>query len=486
MYCRISLDSTGEGLGVQRQQEACRAWADARGWSVAEVYVDNSISASKPEVNRPAYRRMLRDLEDGTRDAVVAYAPDRLTRQTRQLLDLVELAQAKDFPIGTVQGELDLATPQGRTMALIAARFAQQEAEQKGERQRVANAQRLKAGKAYGRKRVFGWADKAKTELHPVEAPALQKACADILAGKSTAEIAAEWNEHGPAPLGKTMRSENPRWWNSTVYTVLTRPANAGIVTYKGEEVPEVEAEWVPIVSRETYVAVKAKMGQAEPVKRRKPHKYLLTGLITCAKCGVWMNASNRQTGPAYLCSSAHCYSSIQQHIAEEEVTRYVVGALNSMKPSQLLPDEDRRRQASISAELLELEQERFDVASMKLALKSRAALLEDIDKRETELREKLSQLTRGNALGEAVAHVLPWVSGGKLDMPTAAASLAAVRDAFDGLSLSQKRLIVSAVGEYAILDGRQKKRVRIFPKDPRTGEVSKYSIDEDPHALES
>ncbi|HEY2043523.1 MAG TPA: recombinase family protein, partial [Jatrophihabitans sp.] len=45
IYARVSLDATGEGLAVERQQEACQALAVARGWTVVETIVDNSISA---------------------------------------------------------------------------------------------------------------------------------------------------------------------------------------------------------------------------------------------------------------------------------------------------------------------------------------------------------------------------------------------------------------------------------------------------------
>ncbi len=52
IYCRISLDRDQEQLGVQRQEKDCRELAERLGWTVAKVYTDNSISASK-DVERP-------------------------------------------------------------------------------------------------------------------------------------------------------------------------------------------------------------------------------------------------------------------------------------------------------------------------------------------------------------------------------------------------------------------------------------------------
>ena len=84
IYLRISLDKTGEELGVDRQREDCEEIARQRGWKVVETYVDNSISASKRTVRRPAYDRMVADHAAGKFQALVCWDLDRLTRQPRQ------------------------------------------------------------------------------------------------------------------------------------------------------------------------------------------------------------------------------------------------------------------------------------------------------------------------------------------------------------------------------------------------------------------
>jgi DNA invertase Pin-like site-specific DNA recombinase len=45
IYARISQDRGGDGFGVQRQLKDCRAEAKRLGWTVAEEYVDNDVSA---------------------------------------------------------------------------------------------------------------------------------------------------------------------------------------------------------------------------------------------------------------------------------------------------------------------------------------------------------------------------------------------------------------------------------------------------------
>ena len=88
IYVRISLDATGEGLGVQRQEEDAHAICSERGWEVVGVYRDNSISASNRKVRRPGYEALRRDYAGSLFDAVVCYDLDRLTRQPRAVQGL--------------------------------------------------------------------------------------------------------------------------------------------------------------------------------------------------------------------------------------------------------------------------------------------------------------------------------------------------------------------------------------------------------------
>src|SRR6185437_3880522 len=84
LYARISSDREGDGLGVARQLQDCEQLAAAKGWTIAERYVDDDVSAysGKP---RPAYVRMLDDVRTGAIDAVVVYHLDRLHRQPKEL-----------------------------------------------------------------------------------------------------------------------------------------------------------------------------------------------------------------------------------------------------------------------------------------------------------------------------------------------------------------------------------------------------------------
>src|SRR4051812_2434778 len=94
IYCRISSDPRDLAVGVERQEQDCRALAARNGWQVGAVYVENDTRASTRSTNqRPQYAEMLKRAHRGEFGAVVAYSNSRLTRRPREAEDLIELAE---------------------------------------------------------------------------------------------------------------------------------------------------------------------------------------------------------------------------------------------------------------------------------------------------------------------------------------------------------------------------------------------------------
>jgi DNA invertase Pin-like site-specific DNA recombinase len=135
IYARISSDRDDDQLGVTRQLQDCRRLAAARGWEVAEEYVDNNVSAYS-SARRPAYRRMLDDITAGLRDAVIVYNADRLLRKPSELEDLIKIAATAGIKhLASVTGDVDLSNEDGRLMARVLIAFAAKESDAKSLRQ---------------------------------------------------------------------------------------------------------------------------------------------------------------------------------------------------------------------------------------------------------------------------------------------------------------------------------------------------------------
>src|SRR5260370_2066178 len=84
-YARLSSDDERSGIdgaSVERQIENARAFATARGWSVADVFEDRGISGGE-FANRPGLARLIESAKRRPRgfDHVVMMSLDRLGRQ---------------------------------------------------------------------------------------------------------------------------------------------------------------------------------------------------------------------------------------------------------------------------------------------------------------------------------------------------------------------------------------------------------------------
>lgn len=303
VYCRISDDRTGQGLGVARQRADCEDIVSREGWELAEVYVDNDLSAfnGKP---RPGYDRMLGDLAAGHVDAVVAWHPDRLYRDMRDMEDFIDAIEKAGAQVRTVTaGTVDLATASGRMTARVGAAVARHESEHKAERIRRKMAELAEAGKSTGGPRTFGYG----TDHYSVreeEATLVREAAERALAGESLRAIARDWNERGiPTVRGA------PGWTYQSIHRMLGSPRLAGLKTHHGEIVGP--AAWPAIIDRETHERLKIRL---KPKGRPAPkvRKRLLTGIIFCGRCGtrLYTKVTSRRRGsdrvrtPLYSCVS--------------------------------------------------------------------------------------------------------------------------------------------------------------------------------------
>ncbi|MDJ0471723.1 recombinase family protein [Rhodococcoides fascians] len=193
IYARISLDRDNEKLGVQRQESDCRALAERLGWTVEQIYTDNSLSASK-DVVRPEYERLLQDLTSGLRDGLIVYDLDRLTRKPAELEAFITLSETKGFALANVAGDVDLTTANGKMLARFKGAIARQEAERIGERVSRAAQQRAEQGIPQKAKlRPFGYT--ADYRIVPDEAEMIRDAYKRAIAGEGLTSITRDFGD---------------------------------------------------------------------------------------------------------------------------------------------------------------------------------------------------------------------------------------------------------------------------------------------------
>ena len=138
VYTRVSTD---EGLdqeynSIDAQRDAGHAYIAsqrAEGWiPVADDYDDPAYSGGN--MNRPALKRLLADIEAGRIDIVVVYKIDRLTRSLTDFSKMIELFERHGVSFVSVTQQFNTTNSMGRLMLNILLSFAQFEREVTGER----------------------------------------------------------------------------------------------------------------------------------------------------------------------------------------------------------------------------------------------------------------------------------------------------------------------------------------------------------------
>lgn len=301
IYLRQSLDRTGEGFAIDRQRAECMSLIKSKGWSLVGEYVDNSVSASKRSVRRPGYELMLEHYAAGKFEAVVCFDLDRLTRQPRQLEDLIDLAEERGLVVSTANGEADLSTDGGRMYARIKASVARAEIERKSARQKLAAAQRADRGLPPAGVRLAGYTIEGKA--HRTEAPVVRFIFRAFQKGEPLTQIAARLNE------GPVEPRDGGKWTPSTVRTMLQNPRYAGRQVYQGKATGKA-GNWPALVKEDLFDAVQGKLADPRRIKNREgtARKYIGSGLYHCAVCRMENTdaLTVKTNGKRYACRRGH------------------------------------------------------------------------------------------------------------------------------------------------------------------------------------
>src|SRR5579871_182623 len=156
--------STEEGLeqefnSLDAQREAAEAYIQSQrhqGWTlVADRYDDGGFSGAN--LDRPALKRLLADIQAGSIDCVVVYKVDRLSRSLLDFTRLIDRFDQRSVSFVAVTQQFNTTTSIGRLTLNVLLSFAQYEREIIGERTRDKMSAARKKGKWIGGMPVLGY-----------------------------------------------------------------------------------------------------------------------------------------------------------------------------------------------------------------------------------------------------------------------------------------------------------------------------------------
>src|SRR5881296_273373 len=148
MYARVStFDQEPEN-----QLQELRRYITARGWTGTE-YVDRGVSGAKDR--RPALDNLIRDAKRRRFDVLVCWRLDRLGRNLRHLITLLDELHALGVSFVSLAEGIDATTPAGKLQMHILGAIAEFERARIQERVRAGLARARTQGVRLGRPRRY-------------------------------------------------------------------------------------------------------------------------------------------------------------------------------------------------------------------------------------------------------------------------------------------------------------------------------------------
>ncbi len=143
---------TGKGESIENQIELCRQYIAAH-YSVEEaesalVYEDEGFSGGNLE--RPQFKKMMKDSQKTKFAAIVVYRLDRISRNIGDFAKLIEDLGERKIGFISIREQFDTSSPLGRAMMYIASVFSQLERETIAERIRDNMHELAKTGRWLG------------------------------------------------------------------------------------------------------------------------------------------------------------------------------------------------------------------------------------------------------------------------------------------------------------------------------------------------
>ncbi len=292
LRCAIyTRKSSEEGLelefnSLQAQREACEAYIKSQkheNWQLIPTeYNDGGYSGGN--INRPALKQLLLDIESDKVDIIVVYKIDRLTRSLMDFSKIVEVLDKHNTSFVSITQHFNTTTSMGRLTLNMLLSFAQFEREVTGERIRDKMAASKKKGMWMGGRPPLGYIRKEK-KIYPDEENAfkIKTIFEKYIEFKSTIKLRDYLLEQRitsqtskPLSIGNLDR-------------ILKNKAYLGLVGHKGTWY---KGEHQAIISEDLFNKVQEIMQNNRNIRNKyEPHKSLLAGKLFDDK-GNYMSPS--------------------------------------------------------------------------------------------------------------------------------------------------------------------------------------------------
>ncbi len=435
-YLRVSMDRSGRARSVDEQHDDNQQAARGRGVTLAEPYVDNSVSASRYTSKvRGDFNRLLGDLASGRFDAeeLWLWEHSRGSRRVSEWVQLIEACEQAGVHIYVTTHGRAYAPANGRDRRSLLedAVDSEYESSKVSVRSKRAAAANAAAGlphgpTPYGYQRIYDPLTKrlVRQEPHPEEAPVVRELFDRLRRGHSLRGIAADFAARGIGTRarerdgvmvpGKPFSAQHLRSMALTpVYIGLRIHAPGQVGGHRHDLTGAVKGIWEPLVTEETFYGVRRMLNSPERKTTRPGRaRHLLSLIAKCGECGGPLAVTRRadRARPAqvgeerYQCNTKGCVRVNKAELdalAEDAILGYLSGP-DVYEPLAVAEHGDDRLQqvrGDLGKARAELDDLRTAVVAGRLSVANLTAVEPGLLTRVTTLEDDERELATPSAL---------------------------------------------------------------------------------------
>ncbi len=213
-YCRVSNEEQAKhGVGLSVQVDKIEAYVRTFDLELIDTLVDDGYSGK--DLKRPGLKSVVERVLAGEADALIVYRIDRLNRNTRDFLNLMNELEERGRGFISIREQMNTSTPHGRFALTMLAAVSQLEREMIQERCKDAAERCFREKRIFG-KVPYGYRSEGKKLLErPEEMEVLRRMVALREAGSSFRKIAERLNKR------RIRSKQGGEWYASSVRSVL-------------------------------------------------------------------------------------------------------------------------------------------------------------------------------------------------------------------------------------------------------------------------
>lgn len=419
LYSRVSTEMQVEGYSLEAQKNCLKKFAEREEMQIEDYYEDAGKSGKSIE-GRPAFKKMLSDIESGQGvDYILVYKLSRFGRNAADILNSLELIQTYDVNLICIEEGIDSSQTSGKLLISVLSAVAEIERENILEQTMNGRREKARQGLWNGGPAPYGYSLKDNKLYINEDEAELVRLIYDKYVNTTIgySGIAKYLNLQGIKKVVRTDRMIE-EWSAHFINLILENPVYCGKIAYGRRTLEKVKgkkneykrinaANYItvdglhePLVSEEIWNKAQDKRqatGKKFVSKYGKDRTHLLTGLLKCPVCN----------GPMY--ANRHCWT--KKDGTYKEVGYYVCGR-NKHDRGKFCDYKADLKKSVIEPLVIEAVKEIVSEKYFAQAIKDRIGSIgknDDIDKEIRNFENRLNEIELNKARLEKEIDALPF-----------------------------------------------------------------------------